>query len=55
MSNEYASPQVLVSTDWVDKNRGKTDKIRIAESDEDVLLFETGTFLKRSRSTGSTI
>ncbi len=42
MPDEYANPQVLVSTEWVDKNRGKTDKIRIAESDEDILLYETG-------------
>ena len=41
MPDEYANPKILVSTEWVDKSRGKTDKIRIAESDEDVLLYET--------------
>ncbi len=42
MSKEYAHPEMLVSTDWVDKNRSQTDAIRIVESDEDVLLYETG-------------
>jgi thiosulfate/3-mercaptopyruvate sulfurtransferase len=42
MPKEYAHPQVLVSTEWVDKHRGETDKLRIVESDEDVLLYETG-------------
>jgi thiosulfate/3-mercaptopyruvate sulfurtransferase len=37
----YAHPEVLVSTDWVEKNR--TDpKVKIFESDEDVLLYDTG-------------
>ncbi len=39
---EYAHPEMLVSTEWVDENRAKTDKIRIVESDEDILLYETG-------------
>jgi len=38
----YAHPEVLVSTQWVDEHRGDTDNIRIVESDEDVLLYETG-------------
>ncbi|MFW5653485.1 MAG: rhodanese-like domain-containing protein, partial [Planctomycetota bacterium] len=38
----YAHPELLVSTDWVEENRGRTDEIRIVESDEDVLLYETG-------------
>lgn len=38
----YAHPEVLVSTDWVEANRGKTDTIRIVESNEDVLLYDTG-------------
>ena len=42
MSQDYAHPHVLVSTDWVEQHRGQTDRIRIAESDEDVLLYETG-------------
>ena len=37
----YANPDVLVSTDWVDEHRKNTDDIRIVESDEDVLLYET--------------
>ena len=37
----YAHPEVLVSTQWVADHL--TDpKVRIVESDEDVLLFETG-------------
>ena len=39
---DYAHPDMLVSTDWVDENRHRTDEIRIVESDEDVLLYETG-------------
>jgi len=42
MSKQYAHPEVLVSTEWVDRHRGDTDSIRIVESDEDVLLYDTG-------------
>jgi thiosulfate/3-mercaptopyruvate sulfurtransferase len=42
MATNYAHPEVLVSTDWVNEHRKETDKIRIVESDEDVLLYETG-------------
>jgi len=42
MTNEYAHPEALVTTDWLDRNRGETARIRIVESDEDVLLYETG-------------
>ncbi len=38
----YANPDVLVSTDWVAENLGKTDSIRLVESNEDVLLYSTG-------------
>ncbi|HKO17089.1 MAG TPA: sulfurtransferase [Gemmatimonadaceae bacterium] len=37
----YARPEVLVSTAWLAKHLGDPD-IRILESDEDVLLYETG-------------
>lgn len=40
-SKGYAHPDFLVSTDWVAENLDN-DSIRIAESDEDVLLYETG-------------
>ena len=40
--SDYAHPEVLVSTDWVDRHRGETDSIRIVESNEDVLLYNTG-------------
>ena len=44
MANDptYAHPDVLVSADWVEKHRSQTDKYRIVESDEDVLLYSTG-------------
>ena len=42
MSNGYAHPEMLVSTQWVDEHRGDTDNIRIVESNEDVLLYDTG-------------
>jgi thiosulfate/3-mercaptopyruvate sulfurtransferase len=37
----YAHPEVLVSTAWVDEHRGDPN-VRIAESDEDVLLYQQG-------------
>jgi thiosulfate/3-mercaptopyruvate sulfurtransferase len=37
----YAHPEILVSTEWVERHL--TDpKVRIVESDEDLLLYETG-------------
>lgn len=38
---EYAHPEVLVSTEWLANNIGR-DGLVIVESDEDVLLYETG-------------
>ncbi len=38
----YAVPEVLVSTDWVAENLGYTDRVRLVESNEDVLLYSTG-------------
>ena len=37
----YAYPEVLVETDWLAEHLDDPD-IRIAESDEDVLLYESG-------------
>ncbi|MGE5804076.1 MAG: sulfurtransferase [Gemmatimonadota bacterium] len=37
----YAHPEVLVSTGWVGE-RLKDPNVRVVESDEDVLLYETG-------------
>lgn len=37
----YAHPEVLVSTEWVAAHL-KDPKVRIVESDEDLLLYETG-------------
>ncbi len=37
--SEYANPQVLVSTEWVQEHLNDPN-IRIVESDEDVLLYE---------------
>lgn len=44
MSNPkgYVHPEVLVSTEWVAENLSETDKIRLVESNEDVLLYSTG-------------
>ena len=38
----YANQDVLVSTQWVADNLHRTDKVRIVESNEDVLLYGTG-------------
>jgi thiosulfate/3-mercaptopyruvate sulfurtransferase len=38
----YVHGDVLVSTQWVADNLGQTDKIRLVESNEDVLLYSTG-------------
>lgn len=38
----YIHPDVLVTTDWVASHLGNTDKIRLVESNEDVLLYSTG-------------
>ena len=38
----YAQEEVLVSTQWVADNLHRTDKVRIVESNEDVLLYGTG-------------
>ncbi len=37
----YARPEVLVSTQWVEDHRNDP-KVRLVESNEDVLLYETG-------------
>ncbi len=37
----YAHPERLVTTDWLEKNLGAPD-LAIVESDEDVLLYDTG-------------
>ena len=42
MAKEYARPEVLVSTNWVADHSTDTENIRIVESDEDVLLYDTG-------------
>ncbi len=41
MSDGYAHPEVLVSTEWVAEHLDDP-QVRIVESDEDVLLYETG-------------
>ncbi len=38
---EYAHPETLVETDWLEKHL-KDDGIRIIESNEDILLYDTG-------------
>jgi thiosulfate/3-mercaptopyruvate sulfurtransferase len=41
MSQEYAHPEAVVSTEWV-AGHLNDPKVRIVESDEDVLLYERG-------------
>jgi thiosulfate/3-mercaptopyruvate sulfurtransferase len=41
MADSYAHPEVLVSVDWVQEHL-KDPKVRIVESDEDVLLYDMG-------------
>ena len=40
-AKQYAHPEALVTTDWL-ADRLQDDTIRILESDEDVLLYDTG-------------
>lgn len=39
---EHVHPEVLVSTDWVAKHLADTARVRVIESNEDVLLYATG-------------
>ncbi|MTA95580.1 MAG: sulfurtransferase, partial [Actinobacteria bacterium] len=39
--SHYADPRALVSTEWLEKNLGKPGLV-VLESDEDVLLYQTG-------------
>src|SRR3954463_15591691 len=39
MAESYVHPEVLVSADWVEEHRNDP-KVRIVESDEDVLLYD---------------
>lgn len=41
MAESYAHPEVLVSADWVEQHLNDP-KVRIVESDEDVLLYDMG-------------
>src|ERR1051326_9120135 len=38
---EYAHPEALVETDWLEKHLNDAG-IRIVESNEDILLYDTG-------------
>lgn len=40
--NNYANPDVLVSTQWVAEHLHETEHVRLVESNEDVLLYSTG-------------
>ena len=49
----YVHPDVLVTTEWVAQHLDDP-KVRILESDEDVLLYDTGHIPgAQSRSTGT--
>jgi thiosulfate/3-mercaptopyruvate sulfurtransferase len=41
MARDYAHPEVLVDTDWVEAHHAD-DGVRVVEVDEDVLLYEQG-------------
>ncbi len=41
MAKDYAHPEVLVTTQWVEEHR-EDPNVRIVESDEDLLLYEQG-------------
>jgi thiosulfate/3-mercaptopyruvate sulfurtransferase len=41
MANSYAHPEVVVTTDWLAEHLNDP-RVRVVESDEDVLLYETG-------------
>jgi thiosulfate/3-mercaptopyruvate sulfurtransferase len=41
MAKDYAHPEVLVSTAWVEEHRNDSS-VRIVESDEDLLLYQQG-------------
>ncbi len=41
MADAYAHPEVLVSADWVQEHQ-HDPKVRIVESDEDILLYDMG-------------
>jgi thiosulfate/3-mercaptopyruvate sulfurtransferase len=41
MADNYAHPEVLVSADWVQEHL-KDPKVRVVESDEDILLYDMG-------------
>ncbi len=41
VSEQYANPDVLVSTDWLAEHLNDDD-LRIVESNEDILLYDTG-------------
>ena len=40
-TNNYARPEALVDADWVSKH-SKDNDVRIIESNEDILLYDTG-------------
>jgi len=37
--SQYASPEALVTTDWL---AGNLDAVTLVESNEDILLYDTG-------------
>ena len=41
MSTEYAHPEALVETEWLEQHLNEKG-IRIIESNEDILLYDTG-------------
>ena len=51
---EYAHPEALVETDWLEKHL-KDDGTWVIESNEDILLYDTGHIPMRRTSIGAPI
>jgi len=51
---EYAHPEALVETDWLEKHL-KDDGIRVIESNEDICSMTPGIFPMRCTSIGAPI
>jgi Rhodanese-related sulfurtransferase len=51
---QYAHPEALVDADWLEKHL-TDDGVRIIESNEDILLYDTGHIPGASTSIGGPI
>ena len=51
---QYAHPEALVDAEWLEKHLND-DGVRIIESNEDILLYDTGHIPARCTSIGAPI